>query len=318
MAITSPHKLLGPALALGLFAALHLGGTAPLAAQEVSAVADYAAKDDPPVFDTSDAAIEAFKAVLAKDDFDGLAALLGLDAKKLKASDGVMETYAKIREGVAKRIVIEDKHDRVLLDIGDKLWPLPFPIVKGKDGKWAFDTYAGLEEIVNQRIGENELEAIATMRAYVEGQNDYFEEDRDGDGVREYAQKLISGEGRTDGLYWPASLGAGESPAGEFVNQAALDKAARGEGYFGYRFRILTGQGDNIAGGPYSYVINGNMIAGFALIGSPVKYGETGVQTFLVNQHGIVYQADLGPRTEAKAKKITRFDPDKSWTVVKD
>ena len=118
------------------------------------------------------------------------------------------------------------------------------------------------------------------MRAYVDAQRDYAAEDRDADGVLEYAQKLISSEGATDGLYWPADQGDGDSPAGDLVDQAALDKAKAGEGYFGYRFRILTGQGDNIAGGAYDYVINGNMIAGFALIAWPVKYGETGVQHF--------------------------------------
>ena len=115
-------------------------------------------------------------------------------------------------------------------------------------------------------------------------------QDRDGDGVLEYAQKLISSEGQTDGLYWPAAQGDGDSPAGDFADEAALEKAKQGEGYFGYRFRILTGQGDNIDGGSYDYVINGNMIAGFALLAWPVKYGETGVNTFVVNQQGVVYQ----------------------------
>lgn len=312
------HGLLTPLLSASILAIFASGIVAPVLAQEETSVAAYAAKEDPPVFNDPDAAVAAFKAALAADNFAGLARFLGLDAEKLKTSEGVMDTYAKIREGAAKRVVIEIQGDRWMLDIGDKLWPLPFPIVKGKDGKWAFDTYAGLEEIVNQRVGENELEAIATMRAYVDSQEDYTAEDHDGDGVLEFAQKLISGEGKTDGLYWPASLGAGESPAGEFVDQAALDKASKGNGYFGYRFRVLTGQGDQIAGGAYDYVINGNMIAGFALVGWPVKYAETGVHTFLVNQHGIVYQADLGPRTETIVKKIRRFNPDKSWTVVSD
>ena len=123
-------------------------------------------------------------------------------------------------------------------------------------------------------------------------------QDCDGDGVLEYAQKLISSPGQTDGLYWPPDQGDGESPAGDFADQAALDKAKKGEGYFGYRFRILTGQGDNVAGGRYDYVINGNMIAGFALLAWPVKYDETGVATFAVNQHGVVYQIDLGQATE--------------------
>lgn len=133
----------------------------------------------------------------------------------------------------------------------------------------------------------------------------------------EYAQKLISSKGATDGLYWPADQGDGESPAGD-LDQSQLDSTTKGEGYFGYRFRILTGQGNHIAGGVYDYIINGNMIAGFALIGWPVRYGKTGVKTFVVSHAGIVYKTDLGPNTEAKAAAITRFNPDGSWDVVAD
>ena len=132
------------------------------------------------------------------------------------------------------------------------------------------------------------------MRAYVDAQEDYASEDRDEDGVEEFAQKLISSEGMTDGLYWPTDDVNGESPAGD-LDQSELDDAAKGEGYFGYKYKILTGQGDQIAGGAYDYIINGNMIAGFGLIAWPAKYGETGVKTFAVNQHGVVYETDLGP-----------------------
>ncbi len=255
---------------------------------------------------------------MAANDFDGVAKLLGLDADKLRQADGVMDTFAQIRDAAAQKVVVVDTEDGKLLQFGDKLWPFPFPVLKGDDGKWAFDTQAGLEEIVNRRVGENELEAIATMRQYVEAQTDYASEDRDDDGVEEFAQKLVSSKGTTDGLYWPADQGSGESPAGEFVDQAELEDASKGEGYFGYRFRILTGQGDKVAGGAYDYVINGNMIAGLGLIALPVKYGETGVNTFAVNHHGIVYQIDLGPSTEAIVKYIDRFNPDDSWEVVND
>ena len=175
----------------------------------------------------------------------------------------------------------------------------------------------GIEEIVNRRIGENEIQAIDTAQAYVEAQRDYAAEDRDDDGVLEYAQKLMSSEGQTDGLYWPADEANGVSPAGDLADDQ-LDKARQGEGYYGYRFRILPGQGDNIAGGAYDYIINGNMIAGFALIAWPVIYAETGVKTFMVNQQGIVYEADLGEDTEAKVEAITLFNPDDSWEVSGD
>jgi hypothetical protein len=272
-----------------------------------------------PSFDSPDAAVTAFKSALAADDFDGLAKLLGLDPAKLKAREGVMDTYAKIREGAAKQVVVRDDDDRKLLDIGANLWPLPFPLTQDKSGKWAFNTRAGIEEIINRRVGENETEAIASVTAYVEAQRDYAAEDRDGDGVLEYAQKLISTEGKTDGLYWPIEQGDGDSPAGAFINQAELGKAMKEDsGYFGYRFRILRGQGDNVAGGRYDYVINGNMIAGFGLIAWPVQYARTGVYTFEVNQAGIVYQRDLGPDTEHIVKHTFRFNPNKSWTIVNE
>jgi hypothetical protein len=301
-------------------ALLAIGFVAPASApaQEVTSLSEYAAASEPPLFDDPSAAVDAFKAALTNDDFDGLAKLLGLDAAKLRTSEDVLETFARIRRGAAERVVTRDLGDRQLLDIGDELWPFPFPITKGDDSKWAFDTYAGIEEIVNRRIGENEIEAIATARAYVEAQRDYASEDRDGDGVLEYAQKLLSSEGQTDGLYWPADEISGVSPAGDFADQATLDKAKQGEGYYGYRFRILTGQGDNIAGGAYDYIINGNMIAGFALVARPVKYAETGVRTFVVNHQGIVYEADLGADTEALADAMELFNPDDSWEVTGD
>jgi hypothetical protein len=298
--------------------------TAPVALRaaepsEGTVIAGFASPVDPPVFDTPDQAVEAFKAALAADDFDKLATLLGLDPAKAKAGEGVMDTYAEIRDGAKKQVVVRDAEGNKILDIGDRLWPLPFPIVKGEDGKWAFDTYAGFEEIINRRVGENELQAIATMRAYVDAQKEYDSADHDGDGVMEFAQRLISSDGKTDGLYWSPDLGAGDSPAGEaFESNAALTKAKAGAGYFGYRYRILTGQGTNIAGGKFDYVINGNMIAGFALIAWPIRYGETGVHTFLVNENGVVYQADLGRKTDTIAAGIRTFNPDDNWEVTED
>jgi hypothetical protein len=288
------------------------------AADDKIDLSSFAAVDEPPAFDDAAAAVDAFKAALTANDVDALARLLGLDAAKLKADDATMSTVAEVRELAANQVVIQELQDRKLLQLGPKLWPFPFPIVKGENGKWAFDTFAGLEEIGNRRLGENELEAINTVREYVEAQQEYAQTDRDGDGVLEYAQKLISTAGQTDGLYWPADQGDGESPAGDFANEAALDKARQGEGYFGYRFKILTGQGDQIAGGDYDYVINGNMIGGFALLAWPVKYEDTGVMTFAVNQHGIVYQIDLGEATEDIVKYIDRFNPGDDWQVVND
>ncbi|MCO5063466.1 MAG: DUF2950 domain-containing protein [Rhizobiaceae bacterium] len=288
-------------------------------ASETSEISAYASDKDAPAFDTAEAAVDALKAALAANDLESVSNLLGLDGAKLKSNEDVKLTFEQIREGAAKRVqVVDEAADRKVLEIGNKLWPLPFPLVKGSDGKWSYDTFAGLQEVIDRRIGENELQAIATMRAYVDAQEKYAEDDHDGDGVLEFAQKLISSEGMTDGLYWPSDQGDGESPAGAGISADELDDAKKGEGYFGYRFKPLLAQGDNIAGGRYDYVINGNMIAGFALLAWPVRYGETGINVFAVNQHGTVYEIDLGPATDKIVKYIDRFDPDESWQVVND
>ena len=301
-------------------AAALAGGAFAAQAQEArTSISEYAAASDPPAFDTPEQAVDAFKAAVGSGDFDKLANLVGLDAAKAKESDGAMDTFADIQAGVKKKVVVEDVENRKVLEIGEVLWPFPFPITKGDDGKWAFDTYVGLEEIANRLVGRNELDTIATVRAYVEAQEEYALEDHDGDGVLEYAQKLISSEGKTDGLYWSAGEGEPQSPAGEaLADGAVLAKAQAGKGYFGYRYRVLTSQGDNIAGGKFDYVINGNMIAGFALVAWPVKYGVTGVHTFVVNRNGTVYQADLGDKTESVAEGIRQFNPNDNWQVVED
>ena len=275
--------------------------------------------DEPPSFATPDEAVAAFKTAIASDTPDAIGKLLGLNLEALKKAEGLGERLAEIREDAAKLVNVREEGEGTrIITIGTQVWPFPFPITKLDDGKWAFATYAGLEEIVNRRVGENELQAIATARAYVDAQQEYMTLDHDGDGVLEYAQKLVSSEGLTDGLYWPADQGEGESPAGAAINQAQLDKSKEGKGYFGYHFKILKRQGENIAGGKYDYVINGNMIAGFALVAWPVTYAETGVSTFVVNQAGIVYEKDLGEDTAKKAEAMETFNPDASWTISGD
>lgn len=310
-------------IASSVFGAVVLGGIASFSAMALAAgteaetaLEEYISAEEPPEFDTADQAVEAFKSTVYGGNFDKLAELLGLDVAKAKASPGVMDTYAAIQAGVKEKIRVEAQYGDKIIEIGNKEWPLPFPIVE-KDGKWAFGTHAGLEEIADRRVGENELSTIDTLEAYVDAQEDYASEDHDGDGVLEYAQKLISSEGHHDGLYWPAEQGDGEeSPAGPALADGdAFERAKAGQGYNGYRYRILTGQGDKIAGGKYDYIINGNMIAGHGAVAWPVIYGLTGVKTFVVNKDGIIYEADLGDNTAAIAEKIRTFNPGNEWGV---
>ena len=309
-------QLLAPVLATAM--ALTVLPNAGVAQEPEPSFFDVITEEEAPSFDSAEALVEAFVKTMASNDLGEVAALLGLDAERLKADEGAQQTFVAIREGLEQKFVVVELPDRIILDIGRQLWPFPFPGVKGEDGKWSFDTVAGLEEVINRRVGRNELVAIETAREYVEAQQLYALADRDADGVLEYAQKIVSTEGTTDGLFWPPSEDAGVSPAGGFADQETIDKALQGEGYFGYRFRVLTGQGPEIAGGSYDYVINGNMIAGFALIAWPVEYAETGVHTFMVSHHGTVYETDLGPETETIVKYITSFNPDDSWSVVGD
>lgn len=308
-----------------LFSAMLLGAAlacAPVAilspaVAETSEMESYIGPE-PTLFDTAEAGVQAFKETMAKGDLAAVAKLLGLDAAKVEKAEGIAETLKQIQEATAELVQVEDDGDEQILDLGRQLWPFPFPLVKGEDGKWAFDTVAGLEEIINRRIGENELTAIETARLYVQAQQDYAAADRDGDGVLEFAQKLVSTEDQTDGLYWPIEQGDGESPVGPSIDLGALEKAKAGDGYFGYKFRILKRQGNNVAGGAYDYVTNGNMIGGFSLIAWPARYAETGVSTFVVNQAGVVYEKDFGVDTANIVAGIKTFNPNDSWSVVEE
>jgi hypothetical protein len=240
-------------------------------------------------------------AVQAANEFAAFAAALG-------------ETNRLERESETRRV----------LEVGTERWPFSVPLVK-KDGQWFFDTPAGVEELVNRRIGRNELETLQAARAYVEAQREYASRDRDGDEVLEYAQKIMSTPGAKNGLFWSPDLDGEISPLGPFAADAAAEGYRRKENpdagpqpFHGYLFKILVRQGKHAPGGTYDYVINGNMIGGFALVAWPAEYGETGVMTFIVNQQGRVYQKDLGPNTAKMSETMKAYDPDKSWTVSPD
>lgn len=299
-------------------AALCAMPAAPTLSQVTSDLASYKAATPSPTFDSPEIALEQLKSVLGSNNIDDLANLLGLKPDKLRASNEATIAYGLIREGAERQAILRDFDGMKIVAIGDRLWPLPFPLTEGKDGKWSFDTERGLEEIINRRVGENELATIDAMHEYVAAQYQYASEDRDGDGVYEFAKKLISSPGKLDGLYWDPNVYPEESPASALVETAAFGAAKRGEGYFGYRYRILTSQGDNVLGGKQNYIVNGYLTGGFALIAWPVKYRVTGVQTFIVNGANVIYQRDLGAKTEERAAAIKEFNPDAGWTVVSD
>jgi hypothetical protein len=208
-----------------------------------------------------------------------------------------------------------------VLLMGVNAWPMPIPLVR-VGGVWRFATEEGIEELLNRRIGGNENAALEVLRAYVGAQIQYASVDRDGDGVRQYAQKLASTEGKHDGLYWPADAAKGEevSPVGPLVAESApyFKGHKEGDPYRGYHFKILTRQGKNAPGGAYSYIINGRMIAGFALVAYPAQYGESGVMTFIVSNNGRIYEKDLGKTTVAAGSVMTSFDPGPGWKEVKE
>ncbi|ATU90433.1 DUF2950 family protein [Phyllobacterium zundukense] len=263
-------------------------------------------------------ALEALKKDLGAKDVGGLAKILGLNAEAAKKSDDFDDRLADLQKASGERAELKDREDGSKeIILGNLAWPFPFPLVKN-DAGWQFDTQKGLEEILARRIGENENEAMRTCRNYVLAQTAYAQDDHDGDDVLEFAQKTVSGEGKQEGLYWKSADGE-ESPAGSFGDDAKIEAAATSDrGYFGYRYRILRAQGSNIAGGKYDFVINGNMIAGHALIAWPAIYGETGIKTFVVSHHGTVYEKDLGPGTDKTVKQIRSFNPDQSWEPVED
>ena len=223
------------------------------------------------------------------------------------------------RAAQEKVTVRRDADDLAVLVLGLKAWPFPIPLVK-ENAAWRFDTDAGVEEILNRRIGEHELAAVELLHAYVDAQVEYASEDRDGDQVMEYAQRVLSPTGTKQGLYWPDADGGDPSPFGEFVARASAapyaGKAKLGDPYRGYFFHVLTKQGAQVPGGAYDYVINGNMIAGFAMVAFPAEYEKSGIMTFVVNHQGKVYEKDLGAGTRATAEAMKAYNPDASWHAV--
>jgi hypothetical protein len=276
-------------------------------------------------FKSSEEAVKALINAVKADDTKELLAIFGPAGKEIISSgDEVADKTGRERfiqnyEEMSK--LVSETEKKMNLLIGKEEWLFPIPIVK-KGETWVFDTMAGKEELINRRIGRNELNTIEVCRAYVDAQREYALKDRDGDGLMEYAQKFGSTKGKKDGLYWEAKEGEEQSPLGSLAARAVKEGyTGRKPGdnpvpYHGYFYKILKAQGKKAPGGAYDYLVKGKMIGGFALVAYPSEYGNSGVMTFIVNHEGVVYEKDLGKETAKVAGAISKYDPDKTWKKV--
>jgi len=274
-------------------------------------------------FPTPEAAVEALMAALQSNDESALVALVGERHRKLVVTGDAAYDAARRTESAALlatyRFLDDRTPDRRVLLMGERAWPMPIPLVRD-GGTWRFASEVGADEILNRRIGGNERSAMDVLRAYVDAQREYASRDRNGEGVLQYARQLGSTPGKFDGLYWPADTAKGEeaSPFGPLIAESAafLEGHRPGDAYRGYRFRILTGQGKSAAGGAYSYLVNGRLISGFAMVAYPDAYGVSGVAVFMINQNGKIFEKDLGRNTVSIARRMTVFDPGAGWKAV--
>jgi hypothetical protein len=261
-------------------------------------------------YPTANDAAEAFVDGVARHDPDAIKVVIGPDYKKYVPHVNA-EDVTRFLEAWAKSHKIAPAGDaKAYLEVGTHGWTMPIPLVKTAAG-WSFDTKATPGELRIRRIGRNELAAIQVALALTDAQEDYFRFDRDRNGRKDYAQRILSTPGKRDGLYWPSKPGQPESPIGSLVAQATPK-----DGYHGYRFRVLTAQGKDAPGGAKSYVANGEMTDGYAFVAWPAKWGETGVMTFIVDKSQTVWEKDLGPQSEAIARSMKEFNPDPSWSKV--
>jgi hypothetical protein len=302
-------------LGLGVAAAMAAFGAPGCAAAAGKPQVDFATPEK-----AADALVEAER----RDDQHELLRILGPSGDKLiHSGDAVADRASRQRlidaYDRAHRIEAAGA-DAAALVVGPEDWSLPIPIVKQAE-RWHFDTAAGEQKIIDRRVGRNELNVIEVCRAYVAAQREYASKERLGDGLHEYAAKIASSPGKHDGLYWQASASEEQSPLGPLVASARKEGYTRKDHhgpapYHGYYFRILTRQGPHASGGAKNYIVTGHMTGGFALLAFPAKWGDSGIMTFAVNHHGIVFQRNLGPDTAHLAGDIKEFDPDLSWMPV--
>ncbi len=309
------------ALLLMLNASIASGSTLP---QKQAPAADQQ------TFTTPEQAMQALVQAAQDKDRKKINRIFGPDADQLLSGDPVEDNQHldNLAASMHESTQLQKSGDEYLILVGKKQWPYPVPIIKHGDN-WLFNTQAGIQEILNRRVGENELSAIMTCRTYVVAQWQYFTDgDWGHDGMAAYAPRFESSPGQHDGLYWETPPGETPSPFGALVSEAQAEgygpqnsahengSKSRHAPYHGYYFKILTRQGPHAPGGKYNYIINGNMIAGFALVAYPDKWGNSGVMTFIVNQQGRVYEKNLGANTAKIAGAMTTYDPDPSWKLV--
>ena len=283
----------------------------------------------PKTFGSPDEAVDALIGAIKTKDLAAITAILGEATDQwIVSGDEVQDEAARVRFVTSfdeKHAIELDGEDKAVLVVGNDGYPFPIPVIKGADG-WAFDPEEGREEILNRRIGENELNTIEVLRAIAEAQREYASVDRNGDGLMEYAAKFRSSDGARDGLYWATSDDEPLSPLGPLVAQATRegykpqttdDADAETNAYHGYRFKLLDRQGENAPDGSHDYLVDGKMVGGFGVLAYPAKYGASGVMTFAISHAGVLYETDLGPETQTTAEKTVAFDPGPGWKEVK-
>ena len=296
------------------------GGLAYAQAATAPAAAKSAAKQSS--FASSEAAAAALADAVRGKDVQKLLAVVGPGSGDwLFSGDQVQDAndWKKFLAAYDEKHSFDDKGTRAVLQVGKDDWPFPAPLVK-KDGKWLFDANAGREEILNRRIGQNELDTMQTLLAVVDAQREYAASDPDRNGFADYARRFVSTPGKKDGLYWATEAGKPESPLGPLVAVAASEgygqkgaKTQTQQAFHGYYYKLLTSQGKNAAGGAYDYMVGDKLLGGFAIVAWPARYRVSGVTTFIVNHDGVVYEKDLGANGAAVAAAMSRYNPDPSW-----
>jgi len=276
----------------------------------------------PQTFSSPQTAVDSLVEALRADDQEGLKRILGSESDELLFSgDEISDAQDRtefLRLFDEKHELKSEANDLMTLEVGATEWPMPIPVVNGKDG-WYFDTLAGLDEVLSRRIGRNELSTMQVCLAIVDAQREYASKDSDDDGLLEYARKVKSDPGQKNGLYWPVPPGEAQSPLGELVAEATLEgytlsrPASPRRPYHGYHYRLLTEQGPAAPGGAMKFVAGEDMIGGFGVVAWPAEYANSGLKTFIVSHHGVVYERDLGDGTDRAALSMQAFNPDSGW-----